>query len=267
MKTPNLHSLLCLGVLSATSIVGACTSQAGTSQTRAQNQENAPAQTTGTAVPVNPGGMPAGHPAVVIGDPAENNSRVGRSARRLTVDQLKASLLTATGFTWQDSRSVADPTASGGRRTIANADMLEELAATLGRADFLNTTAHANDPAVTFSKLSSDAARYACRQSVAFDLTQGQPTNRRILREVEPTATSMSNAAAVRRNIQYLTRRFWGRTIALDSGELTALQRVFDVASSSPAERMPVVRAAGVPADGWRAVCIALATDTQFLTY
>jgi hypothetical protein len=258
-----------LTALSLATAMNGCTSQPASQQTAAQNQENAPAQTTGTAVVVNPGAMPAGHPAVPIGDPAENNNRVGRAPRRLTVDQLKASLLTATGFTWQDSRTVADPTAITGRRTIPNADMLEELSGTLGRADFLNTTAHANDPAVTFAKLSSDAARYACRQSVMFDLTQAQPTNRRILREVDPQMTSMSNGGAVRRNIQYLARRFWGRSLLPASPEVSALQHVFDVASQSPAERMgnTVTRPAGTPADGWRAVCIALATDTQFLSY
>lgn len=251
-------------------LLGACTTQsANTESTRAQNQENAPTQTQGQAVPVNPAGLPAGHPTVPIGDPAENNNRVGRAPRRLTVDQLKASLLVATGFTWQDNRSVADPTAPSGRRTIANADMLEELAGTLGRADFLNTTSHANDPAVTFSKLAGDAARFACNRSVTFDLTQPQAANRRIIREVDMAATSMTDNAGVRRNIQYLSRRFWGRVLPIDSAEITALQRVFDVASRSPLEPMgPTGRhEAGTPASGWRAVCIALATDTQFLTY
>jgi hypothetical protein len=151
---------------------------------------------------------------------------------------------------------------------MPNADMLEALAATLGRPDYLNTTAVANDPAVTFSKLASDAARVACRRSVADDLDQPEASRRRLLREVTP-ATAASDVPAVRRNLSYLARRFWGRTLSADSAEITGLLTVFTRAATTAEERngTTVTRPAGTPADGWRTVCIALATDTQFLTY
>jgi hypothetical protein len=228
-----------------------------------------PAETTGTTTVVDPSSLPAGHPTVPIADPADNANRVGRSPRRLSVEQLRASLLSATGYTWVAQRSVPDPDSPSGTSLVRNADMLEALAGTLGRADFLTTTAHALDPAVTFSKLASDAARVACAQSVADDADQPDPARRRILREVGPTVTAAADAMAVRRNIAYLARRFWGRALAADSAEASALLRVFTVASTTAEVRegSRVTRPAGTPLDGWRATCIALTTDPQFLTY
>lgn len=236
---------------------------------RARSTNDPPAQTQGTTSVVDPSMLPAGHPVVPIADPQENSNRVGRPPRRLSVDQLRASLLSVTGYTWVASRTIPDPSAASGTRTVPNADMLEALAATLGRADFLNTTSHAIDPAVTFSKLASDAARVACRQSVTDDLDQPDAARRRLLREVGPTVTAAADEAAVRRNIVYMARRFWGRSLALGGAEVNAILTVFRTASTTAEVRegMRVTRPAGAPADGWRAVCIAMATDPQFLTY
>ncbi|MDP3276597.1 MAG: hypothetical protein Q8Q09_15475 [Deltaproteobacteria bacterium] len=226
-----------------------------------------PVESRGTSTPIDPTGLPSGHPVVPVGDPTEGNQRVGRGARRLSVDQLRASLLAVTGHTWIASRSIPDPESPSGRSVVANADMLEALAPTLGRADFLNTTLHATDPAVTFSKLASDAARNACRRSVADDVAQSVPERRRLLRNASPTDTA-ANAAAIRQNLTYLARRFWGRTMDPMSAEITGLFQLFSTASTTAAVASgPSMRAAGTPADGWRTVCIAMATDTQFLTY
>jgi hypothetical protein len=66
-----------------------------------------------------------------------------------------------------------------------------------------------------------------------------------------------------------MARRFWGRGLAADSAEVTAIATVFRTASTTPEVRdgSRVTRPAGTPVDGWRAVCIAMATDPQFLTY
>jgi hypothetical protein len=245
--------------------VGACS----TREMARNPVRDPPLQTQGTTSVVDPSMLPAGHPAVPIADPVENANRVGRAPRRLSVDQLRASLLAVTGYTWVGRRTVPDPSAPTGTRTVPNADMLEELASTLGRADFLTTTSHSLDPSVTFSKLANDAARVACRQSVAEDAAQPDAARRRLLREVGPTVTLMQDEAAVRRNIVYMARRFWGRVLAVDSAEVDALVSVFRTASTTPEVRegSSVTRPAGSPVDGWRAVCIAMATDPQFLTY
>jgi hypothetical protein len=252
-------SLLLLGALTA------CSSERPIQPTN----RTPPAQTQGSTSVVDPSMLPAGHPVVPIADPQENSDRVGRPPRRLSVDQLRASLLSVTGYTWVAARSIPDPSSPSGTRTVPNADMLEALSGTLGRADFLTTTSHALDPAVTFSKLASDAARIACRQSVADDVDQPDAARRRLLREVAPTVTLMADEAAVRRNITYMARRFWGRALDANGAEANGVLAVFRAASTSAEVRegMRVTRPAGTPADGWRAVCIAMATDPQFLTY
>jgi hypothetical protein len=253
-----------VSIIACVALASACASE------RPVVQRNAPppAESTGTTSVVDPTTLPPGHPTVPIADPQENGHRVGRAPRRLSVDQLRASLLAVTGYTWVARRTVPDPSAPSGTRDVPNADMLEALAGTLGRADFLNTTSHALDPAVTFSKLASDAARVACRQSVSEDVAQADPQRRRLLRELGPSVAS-ADPAAVRRNIAYMARRFWGRALPADSAEVTAILRVFTAASTAPEERdgMRVTRPAGTPTDGWRAVCVAMATDPQFLTY
>lgn len=262
LRTTSLASLAVLAL-------GACSAQRAADERVAPQNNAPPAQTQGTTSVVDPTMLPAGHPVVPIADPQENGNHVGRPPRRLSVDQLRASLLAVTGYTWVGSRTIPDPSAASGTRNVPNADMLEALAATLGRADFLTTTSHAIDPAVTFSKLASDAARVACRQSVADDVRQADASRRRLLREVEPTATLADGEPAVRSNISYMARRFWGRSLAANSGEVTGLVSVFRTASTTAEERdgSRVTRPAGTPADGWRAVCIAMATDPQFLTY
>lgn len=226
-------------------------------------------ETAGKAVDVQPqAAMPDGHPEVPVGEPASNNDRVGRAPRRLNVEQLRASLLAATGFTWVASRRVSDPDSPTGFSLLPDADMLEAFAATLGRPDYVTSTSESIEPAVTFAKLASDAARVACRTAVKADVENKSPPSR-IMRHAGAGDTRASNEAAVRKNLAYLALRFWGRKIAPDDPQLGALLTLFDKASTAPAstDANATKRAAATPADGWRAVCIAMATDPQFLTY
>ena len=176
-----------------------------------------------------------------------------RSPRRLGGEQLRASLLAATGFTWRAGHSVLDPKSPRGLVDVPDADMLEVLAGTLGEADYKTSVSDAIDPAVTFSKLASDAARSACRASLAADVAEPSASKRRLLRWVDATSV---DAQAVRKNLAYLSLRFWGQVTSEDSPDLGPLVTLFERASSGAS-----------PVDGWRAVCIAMATDPQFLTY
>ena len=181
-----------------------------------------------------------------------------RAPRRLDADQLRASLVAATGFTWIAPHMVSDPDTPGGRSETPNADMIEVLAGTLGRANYSTTTSEQVDPAITFSKLAGDAARSACRASVEADLKETDAASRRILRLVTARDTLASEVAGVRRNLSYLALRFWGRAVTPDDAELAPLATLFGRATSAQGAS---------PSDGWRAVCIALATDPKFLTY
>lgn len=221
----------------------------------------------GSAVQIETSAVPEGHPTVPVADPASSNDHVGRAARRMNVRQFREALRGATGQIWVARRTVSDPDSPSGTTTVPDADMLEVLSATLGRADYANTTRNSIDPGVTFAKLAGDAARYACGAAVRNDamVARGE---RRIMREVEPDTTAASDREAVRRNISELALRFWGRTIAPGDSQLDPLVRVFETTSTLPAAREgTTMRAAATPSDGWRAVCVALATDPQFLTY
>jgi hypothetical protein len=189
--------------------------------------------------------LPADHPALAAGDPIASAEHTGRAPRRLTVDQLRASLLAATGFTWVASRRVSDPESATGFTNLPDADMLDALAPTLGRADYATTTIESIDPAVTFTKLAGDAARSACRASVKADMSLPEGERR------------IARYADVRRNLAYLALRFWGRALDPNDAQLEPLRTLFGKSST----------AGGGESDGWRAVCIAMATDPQFLTY
>ncbi|WP_394843221.1 hypothetical protein LZC95_39995 [Pendulispora brunnea] len=216
-----------------------------------------PRSVPGRAVPVDTArALPEGHPEIPLADPASNDGRVGRAPHRLSVEQLRASLLAATGYTWMASRVVNDPDSFTGTTYLPDADMLEALAATLGRPDYVTSTSEAIEPAVTFSKLAGDAARSSCRMSVKADTTAPEK-ERRILRHVTPKDTLAANSDAIKKNLSYLALRFWGRTIAPNDAELAPLLTLFGKATAAP----------GTPVEGWRAVCIAMATDPQFLTY
>jgi hypothetical protein len=226
-------------------------------------------ETAGKAVEVAPAAaLPEGHPDVPVGDPASNNDRVGRASHRLNVAQLRASLLAATGFTWVASRRVSDPDSPTGFSLLPDADMLEAFAATLGRPDYVTSTSESIEPAVTFSKLASDAARVACKTAIKADLAGSSPPAR-VMRHAGASDTRASNEPAVRKNLSYLALRFWGRRIGADDAQLAPLLTLFEKASAAAAstDDNGTKRAAATPADGWRAVCIAMATDPQFLTY
>jgi hypothetical protein len=63
--------------------------------------------------------------------------------------------------------------------------------------------------------------------------------------------------------------RFWGQVIPPDDAEVTRVLEVFRAATTTPAWTGPdkVMRAAGSATDGWRVVCIALASSPFFYVY
>lgn len=224
-------------------------------------------QAPGKASLVEAAPLPEGHPAVPLGDVASGNERIGRAGRRLNVDQLRASLLAATGFTWVASRRVSDPDSPAGSTQLPDADMLEALAATLGRPDYVTSTNASVDPAVTFAKLANDASRMACRASVESDLAH--PGARRLLVFAAPNDSLAVNPQAIKKNMSHLALRFWGRTVKPEDPQLMPLLTLFERASTAKpsTDTNGSVRAAATAVDGWRAVCIALVNDPQFLTY
>jgi len=220
--------------------------------------------TPGGARPADPGqGMPAWHPVVPLADPTQHDG-VGRAPRRLNVSQLRAALQQAVGAIWREERRILTAESPTGSIVDPNADMLSILAQTLGEPDYDQATQENLDPSATFSKLVGDAARSACRAGVVADVARA-PAQRILLRHATERDTAAGAETAVRRNLQYLVLRFWARTVEPSDPAVTALLGLFTTASTAAAQG--TVHPAATPVDGWRAVCIALTTDSQFLTY
>lgn len=222
--------------------------------------------TPGSANPVDPGSANGSTPgATPLSDPAMNDGRIGRAARRLNVRQLRASLLNAVGVTWRQPRRILSADYASGYYDDPNADMLSLVALTLGQPDYNAFTSESIEPGAVFSKLVGDAARKACRDGITLDVAR--PAGERILlRNVGVGDTLAGREAAVRDNLAYLVMRFWARDVRPNDPVLDDLIELFRLASTAPATTAPVV-AAGTPLDGWRAVCVALTTDPLFLTY
>ena len=157
----------------------------------------------------------------------------GRRIRRLTADQYSAALEVATGQSWPD---------------------YPQYAATLGKASFSDITEHDRSLSVTFDKFTHDAALYACRAAVDGDADEGTTV---ILRHV---TLDEQDPAAVRDNIAYLLLRF----LAVDAGPLDDRVAPFADLVLAPAEgdmNEELLR------ERWTAVCLALATHPDFVTY
>ena len=153
-----------------------------------------------------------------------------RQPSRLTADQLHASLVVATGQPWPQ---------------------FERYAGALGRPDYLEVTEENVQPSVGFEKLVGDAARDSCAAAVAADVagTGGGI----ILRHADASET---DRAALVANLSYLLLRFHAvRVSGDDDPRLAPFVRILE----SPLDADMPTR--------WTAVCIALVTHPDFLTY
>ena len=132
---------------------------------------------SGTLTPVDVQEPPAdgihGNGGVVpLPDPEQQAGRVGRSARRITVNQLATSIQVAVGQPWSK---------------------LDGLAASLGRADYALVNAESIEANLVFAKFLEDGAREVClsragadlKLTVAKDRVLGEPVG---WRSVRPTS-------------------------------------------------------------------------------
>lgn len=183
--------------------------------------------------------VPPGHPALQpLPDPELAEGHVGRAPRRLTTAQLDSSIVVATGRKWSQ---------------------LENLAASLGRADYALVNAEATETNLVFAKFLEDGAREVCMASADADLQQKE-ANLRVLSPMLPVAADLAalDDESVRQNLIYLSTRFWGEPLAGD--ELAA----WSATAKSIAARAKAIKK---PREAWGAICIALMTDARFITY
>src|SRR5688572_15662930 len=98
-----------------------------------------------------------GHPVHTLPDPELQDGHVRRAPRRLTVAQLKASIFTTTGRQWSQ---------------------IDNLAASLGRADFAVVASENTEPNLVFAKFLEDGAREVCLGAALADLSRPAAADR-----------------------------------------------------------------------------------------
>jgi hypothetical protein len=184
--------------------------------------------------------LPDDHPSLEpLPDPELSGGHVGRAPRRITAAQLKTSIEVTTGRQWSK---------------------IDELSASLGRADYALVNAEATEPNLVFAKFLEDGAREVCLATADSDLKESDASKRVLSPEVAADAKDLSKLddASVRRNMVYLSTRFWGQPLAgseLDTW-VTAYKGIATRAEAAKKKR-----------EAWGAICIALMTDPRFTTY
>jgi hypothetical protein len=169
-----------------------------------------------------------------------------RARRRLDLDQLDRSFRVVTGgLGW---------TRGSGEREV---NRLDELAATLGKPDFIETVDEDLSPSPMFSKFLDDAARSVCDRWLREDRSRPAET-RTFFTAIEPDASPAEAPEAARENVRRLLLRAHGRW-SEDPADpaLARWTRLLDVANERGLD-------AGA---GWRAVCVGLFTHPDFYLY
>jgi hypothetical protein len=174
-------------------------------------------------------------------DPPAINDGI-RNRRRMDLDQLEASIATATGgIYWGMSE--------GDRK-------FSELAQTLGKPDYLDVTTEDLSPSMLFQKFLGDAARDICHQLIVRELDT--PSEDRIfLVEASESDTSATDSQAIESNLRYLLARFHSQPLESGSDLLAPWIWLFDSS----------VHVTDDPASAWRTVCVGLITHPNFYSY
>ncbi len=175
-------------------------------------------------------------------DPELQEGSVGRAPRRITVAQLKTSIETTVGRPWAQ---------------------LGNLAASLGQADFANVVTENIEPNLVFAKFLEDGAREVCLAQASSELNVAEPSARVLSRTVPTLSGADGNLTQltdgqVTELMVYLSTRFWGAP--LEGEELTKWKGFFTQAAA----RAETIKKRD---QAFAALCIAMMTDSRFLTY
>ena len=180
-------------------------------------------------------------PGVVtpIETPAPEKDPMERGRRRLDLDQLEQAIFDATGVRWTIQRNGSEV-----RR-------FEELAETLGKPDYANTTNEDLSPSIMFQRFLDDAARDVCRTLLENERTASP---RRFFIHADRNDRS---GPRIEQNLGALLLRFHGRTYAAGSDGLRAWTGLFTEAEAE----------VGDPEIAWTTVCVGLLTHPDFYTF
>lgn len=173
-------------------------------------------------------------------DPLDLGTSAGRGRRRMTIDQLDASIERVTGgITWDFERN----------------------AQTLGVPDYIGSTSEDTAITLLFSKFLDDAARAVCTELMAREVDAEE---RVFVVEGELDTVSGPTISA---NLSYQLLRFHGRSVAEDSPELEPWLNLFSTVSTEVRTTNEAGEDVPDVATGWSAVCVALLTHPDFYTY
>jgi len=179
-------------------------------------------------------------------DLAPDPNASSRKFRRLTIDQLQASIRMVTGgLYWRNG----------------NNDEFERLKTTLGVPNYLDTTNEDLDASLVFQKFLGDGVRTICTEAIENDKLMEQG-DRIMVRHVD-LGLSWEDAdeqgrAAIDANLRYMKLRITGQYVAPDD-ELGVARLRWLLRS--------VTRATGDTSRGWRAVCVGLMSSPEFYLY
>ena len=198
-----------------------------------------PTSTTDQPGTLTPVPLPSDHPTLTpLPDPEANGGHAGRAPRRISVPQLKASILTVTGKQWSQ---------------------IDNLASSLGQADYALTVSDATEPNLVFAKFLDDGAREVCLNVARDDLARAQ--DQRVLwPDVPGTGRDFTvlDDATIAKNLGTLSVRFWGSP--LDDAELLDWTATFKKLAAR-------AKTINKPEQAWGSVCVAMMTDPRFITY
>lgn len=176
-------------------------------------------------------------------DPEAQGGSVGRAPRRLTVTQLDAAILEAVG-----------------RRWVNGGDGIDARATSLGRADFALVASENTEPNLVFAKFLEDGARFVCIAQAADEVKQADASKRTLSRTLPGTWDDLRklSSAQVNEFLVYNSLRFWGAPL---EGEELAKWANFFTQAAARAET------AKRRSDALAVMCIAMLTDSRFITY
>lgn len=160
--------------------------------------------------------------------------------RRMDIDQLDASMQRVVGLAWEDS---------------AGRNQFVELASTLGKPDYIDSTQEDLTVSLLFQKFLGDAARDVCERRA--DGEADGDLEPLLMSHVTAETTVETDAAAVDANLAELLLRFHGQSVAPDSDRMNPWRWLFT----------STVHVTEDPVLGWRAVCVGLLTHPDFYSY
>jgi hypothetical protein len=206
--------------------------------------------------------VPVGDGGIIEHPPLDPPMRAPRP-RRLTVDQLAASLAVVAG---KDSKgkAIVWTYSQVGKKANKPALLDNNLAPTLGKPDYVENMVEPRNPSPLHLKFIDDMARDVCAKMLAADtdrIAKGTADKDAVLARFAKLDDT-KDKAAIRKNLRFIQLRFLSQYVAQDDvAATTRLEQVFEAAAAG------AKTAKNQAKEGWAAVCVAVLTSPAFHIY